>query len=663
MRSMHRGACALVLFSVTAFSASAQTLPPAEAFGSLPLASDMSLSSDGKYMAAIQSAFGRPVGVIYDLATGAPPVPLPTGDWILEGLRWAPGNRLIMTVKQNRRLPQGNDVITWTHAIAVDPTGKNPTTLMDNLPTYKFNSNTAIVLDQNGDAPDRILMELYNIEYAPAAVGSRLDDNTDKARLDVVSVDVKTGKGAILEHGEIRPDRVTIGWITDGGRVIGRIDESTTPLQEHLMLNSDGTWSEAAVFDASGDNSSGIMGVSEDGKALVRRVIDSRSMRVLERFDLATHQTSLLFAAPSSDVDDVIADPWTGRIIGAIYIGDKPQRRYFDPARQATQNGVERVFPGLSVAIVSESRARDRVLLAVDGPQSPLSHYFLNRTNGQAMQVSKAYPNLTPADLGEMKPYAYKARDGLDIPAYITLPPGKVPKNLPVVVMPHGGPDARDYIAFDWQAQFLANRGYVVLQPNFRGSAGYGHKFTEAGLRQWGLKMQDDITDGVQKLIADGIADPKRICIVGASYGGYAALAGATFTPDLYACAVSWAGVSELGEMLGEERRLAGKDSHAVSFWASRIGDIFSDEKQIDATSPALNAKQVKCPVLLMHGEGDTTVPVEQSEIEENALKKAGKQVTFIRFTGGEDHYMNTAATRIRLLKETEQFLVKSIGN
>jgi dipeptidyl aminopeptidase/acylaminoacyl peptidase len=655
---------AVALIGIVAVAAPAQSRPPVEAFGTLPAASSITLSQDGKYMAAVQSAFGRPAGVVYDLATGKPPVPLQTGDWILEGLRWAPGNRLIMTVKQNHPYPHESEMVTWYRAIAIDPDGKNPASLMSNLESYPYNSNTAIVRDLNGDAPGHILMELYNFEIANAPVGSRFaDNNTNKARLDLVSVDLRTGKAKVIEHGLIRPDRETIRWVADNGHAVARIDESRTPLEEHLMLNNNGDWTEAGVFDASADKSSGILGVSEDGKALVRSSIDNRSMRVLERVDLATHQVSPLFAAPANDVTATIEDEWTGRIIGARYTDDRVQHRYFNPTRQTTQRDVEQVFPGLNVSIDSESRAQDRVLLAADGPQSPLSYYFLDHSTGRASLFSNAFPKLTPPDLGEMKPYPYKARDELDIPAYITLPPGKAAKNLPVVVMPHGGPDDRDAIGFDWWAQFLANRGYLVLQPNFRGSLGYGNKFTQAGLQQWGLKMQDDITDGVKKLIADGIADPKRICIVGASYGGYAALAGATFTPDLYACAVSWAGVSDLGTMLGSERRRAGKDSQTVSFWTSRIGDIFSDEKQIKATSPALNAKEVKCPILLMHGEGDTTVLIEQSEIEERALKAAHKEVTFLRFSGGEDHYMNTAETRIRLLKETEAFLQKYIGN
>jgi dipeptidyl aminopeptidase/acylaminoacyl peptidase len=271
------------------------------------------------------------------------------------------------------------------------------------------------------------------------------------------------------------------------------------------------------------------------------------------------------------------------------------------------------------------------------------------------------YPGLTEADLGEMKPYDYAARDGLRIPAYITLPPGRAPKNLPAVVMPHGGPDARDTLRFDWWAQFLANRGYVVLQPNFRGSAGYGRAFTEAGLQQWGLKMQDDITDGVKKMIADGIVDPKRVCIVGASYGGYAALAGATLTPEMYACSVSVAGVSDLPEMLSYERRTSGKNSGAVRFWASRIGSADEDSERLRATSPARQAARARAPIMLLHGENDTTVPIEQSEMMVEALQDAGKPVTFIKLEG-DDHYLHLASTRLQMLRALEGFLAEHIG-
>jgi dipeptidyl aminopeptidase/acylaminoacyl peptidase len=319
-------------------------------------------------------------------------------------------------------------------------------------------------------------------------------------------------------------------------------------------------------------------------------------------------------------------------------------------------------FPGVAVRALSWNTTLDKLIVEVDSPQRPIEYYFLDRTTHAASKIGSAYPDLQSFDLGATQPYPYKARDGLEIPAYLTLPPGKTAKNLPLVMLPHGGPDARDEIRFDWLAQFFANRGYAVLQPNYRGSSGYGETFTKAGAHQWGLKMQDDLTDGVRKLVADGIADPKRVCIVGASYGGYAALAGAALTPDVYACAVSFAGVSDLQKMLGFERARGGKDSQSDSFWTSRIGSTYEDTEQLRATSPAQHANQIKCPLLLMHGEGDTTVPIDQSEVMADAMKRAGKQVEFIRFAG-EDHYFSLADTRIRFLKETEAFLQKNIGN
>jgi dipeptidyl aminopeptidase/acylaminoacyl peptidase len=204
--------------------------------------------------------------------------------------------------------------------------------------------------------------------------------------------------------------------------------------------------------------------------------------------------------------------------------------------------------------------------------------------------------------------------------------------------MPHGGPDARDDMLFDWWSQYLATRGYAVLRPNFRGSSGYGRAFTEAGLHQWGLKMQDDISDGVKKVIADGIADPKRVCIVGASYGGYAALAGATLTPELYACVVSYAGIGSLPDILGYDQAQGRSSIAGGSFNVTRIGDAFKDAARLDATSPVLHADKVRAPVLLMHSERDVTVPIAQSEGMEIALKKAGKRVEFIRLSGEDDH-------------------------
>jgi dipeptidyl aminopeptidase/acylaminoacyl peptidase len=256
----------------------------------------------------------------------------------------------------------------------------------------------------------------------------------------------------------------------------------------------------------------------------------------------------------------------------------------------------------------------------------------------------------------------YDARDGTRLQAYVTMPPGRGNKNLPMVVMPHGGPESRDYVQYDHWAQMMANRGYVVLQPNFRGSGGFGRAFAEAGHRQWGRLMQDDITDAVKALIADGTADASRICIVGASYGGYAALAGGAFTPNLYKCVASIAGVSHLPEMLSWEKRRYGDDSWAYKYWVKRLGEPGDDADQMKAVSPALHADAFKVPVLLIHGKDDRVVPIDQSKRMKSALESAGKTVTFIEVQA-EGHGFGKPSSDLIVLTALEQFLAANIGN
>lgn len=622
----------------------AQNLPAVEAFGRLPLTSDPKLSPDGKHFALIRSVNGRPAVTIYSTSpeAGSKPAFVSSSEGIIENVMWAKNDRVIIIAKQG--LTETFDRLrTWRRAFAVDVDGGKIVKLIRNLGTLAINVNAANVLDVNLDDSDNIYMGLY------AGFGT--------PTYDIVKVDVHTGRANPFKMG----NENTTNWLSDGhGTPVVRVDEHDNPLREHVIVNQNDRWKEIGKFDATEDKGSGIVGLNEDGSALVQMLYNGQAYAALTQYSLATAQTSPLFEVKGSDVAGAIVDEWTGRVIGASYIGDKLEQRYFDAQRQALQKGVEDAFPGMSVRIVSWDLAKDKVVLGVEGPRRPEQYYLLDRTTHQTQLMSDTYPGLNDTNLGEMKPFTYKARDGLEIPAYITLPPNKPVKDLPVVVMPHGGPDVRDFIRFDWMAQFLANRGYVVLQPNFRGSSGYGHKYTELGLRQWGLKMQDDITDGVRKLIIDGIADPKRICIVGGSYGGYAALAGAAFTPGLYACAVSWAGVTDLPLQLGTDIRYAGgSHSQTASFWKSRMGENMA---QLAATSPARNADKVKSPILLLHGKNDTTVELKQSQLMADALMQAGKPVEFVTFEG-EDHHLELADTRVRVLKEMERFLKQHIGN
>jgi len=640
----------------------AVALPPVEAFGAIPEISAPKLSPDGAHFAAIQSFNGMPALVIYAVgpSAGRPVIFPSSAEKIIDDFSWARSDRLIVVVKMNMKAGGDDRIRSWVRALSVSADGKDVAMLLKGSVTLNNNVYAADIVDFDLDDPDHIFGTLFvpTISGISLRPPSAEDDDTD-FRLDVLKIDLHSGEGHYFMAGNYQ----TRQWYMDGhGNVVARLDRSTHPLTDHVKILEDGSWKETRTFDASGDNGAAIVGLSDDSKALVRLDRDDNAFAVLVRDELASSAESQMFGQPGYDVDRALTDEWTGHVVGAVYSDDKPEFRYFDPERTALQRGLEHVFPGLTVHAVSMSQDKSRVIVEVQGPRNPLTYYFLDRKTHQASIILTAYAHLTEADLGEMKPYPYAARDGLQIPAYLTLPPGKEPKNLPVVIMPHGGPDARDELGFDWWAQFLANRGYAVLQPNYRGSSGYGYKFTQAGLHEWGLKMQDDISDGAKKLIADGIADPKRICIVGASYGGYAALAGATLTPDLYACAMSFAGVSDLLAMLSTAKNDHPYAPDILSFWQSRIGSRDDQGDQLRATSPARHADQVRCPILLMHGEGDTTVRISQSEKMYDALKDAGKDVQFIRVPG-EDHYLNFSETRIRMLTELEAFLKKNIGN
>lgn len=267
-----------------------------------------------------------------------------------------------------------------------------------------------------------------------------------------------------------------------------------------------------------------------------------------------------------------------------------------------------------------------------------------------------AYPAIGPKRVGEVRFFWYAAADGMQIPAFLTLPTGREAEGLPLVVMPHGGPASRDEPGFDWWAQALAAEGYAVLQPQFRGSTGFGDAHLKAGYDQWGEKMQTDLSDGVRRLAADGVIDPTRVCVVGASYGGYAALAGATLDRGVYRCAVSVSGVSDLKRFLGWSRKMNGSDSVAVRFWKRFMGAKRLGDASLAQLSPALLADRVEAPVLLIHGKDDTVVPFEQSKFMADALKKAGKPHALVELAG-EDHWLSGEETRTAMLRETIGFL------
>tara|TARA_B110000902_G_scaffold154368_1_gene177250 strand:+ start:1593 stop:2462 length:870 start_codon:yes stop_codon:yes gene_type:complete len=282
---------------------------------------------------------------------------------------------------------------------------------------------------------------------------------------------------------------------------------------------------------------------------------------------------------------------------------------------------------------------------------------MFDRTQTKLYSLASEYPAIK--SIGELKAVNLNARDGIIIPSIITLPtdPSKR-KNLPLIAMPHGGPETYDSLRFNWLAQYLAAKGYAVLQPNFRGSTGFGYALLNSGYGEWGRKMQDDVSDGVTALANAGYIDPKRVCIMGGSYGGYSALAGGAFTPELYRCVISIAGVSDLPQMLSSQKFKYGRNHWVVGYWGNIIGDSKSQREKLRAISPINFAERFQAPVLLIHGKDDTVIPIRQSKAMYKALKKADKPVEFVTLKG-EDHWLSGSETRLALLKEVDKFLDK----
>jgi dipeptidyl aminopeptidase/acylaminoacyl peptidase len=299
-------------------------------------------------------------------------------------------------------------------------------------------------------------------------------------------------------------------------------------------------------------------------------------------------------------------------------------------------------------------------VVLVEGAREGYSYALVDLVAKAAGWIGDVYPNIPPEQMAQPKPITYKAADGLDIPGYLTLPLGRSAKGLPLIVMPHGGPGARDTLDFDWLREAIVSRGYAVLQPNFRGSTGYPGGFLEAGYGQFGRKMQTDLSDGVRRLVADGIVDPKRVCIFGWSYGGYAALAGATLEHGVYRCAADMAGPSDLRLMLQQVQTKTGsRNNDSIRFWGRYMGAKGPGDPALDLISPARQAANADIPILIVHGKDDTVVDYSQSTVMAEALRKAGKPVSLVSLDS-EDHWGSRSETRLQLLQAVLDFLIKN---
>jgi dipeptidyl aminopeptidase/acylaminoacyl peptidase len=395
-----------------------------------------------------------------------------------------------------------------------------------------------------------------------------------------------------------------------------------------------------------------------DNKRLIVGSNRGRDKTAIFEFDPATAKEGRLIAEHADvDMENVSFSRKRKVLTTANFTTWKGERKFLDKEAEAMFKAVEAKLPGYEVAFTSTTKAEDKYIVATFNDKSRGKRYLYDKATGKLDFLADASPWLPENELADMKPISYKSRDGLTINGYLTLPKGVAAKNLPVVVNPHGGPWARDQWRFNPEVQFLANRGYAVFQMNFRGSTGYGRKFWEASFKQWGKTMQDDVTDGVQWLIKEGIADPKRVAIYGGSYGGYTTLAGITFTPDLYAAAVDYVGVSNLFTFMGT----------IPPYWKpflemihEMVGHPENDKALLTATSPALHADKIKTPLFVAQGAKDPRVNIAESDQMVEALKKRGVAVEYM-VKDNEGHGFRNEENRFEFYEAMEKFLAKHI--
>ncbi|MBI1214061.1 MAG: prolyl oligopeptidase family serine peptidase [Alphaproteobacteria bacterium] len=627
--------------------------PSAEVYGHLPVYSHAQISPDGTHVAAIQGRGRFGLIAIYDVtAPGTAPVVYAPEDWMMpRNITWANNQRLLIEVEYALKGATGVGFYPYPmwRVISIDRNGGDAKTLLSDKPELRSDHGSGSIVEIDRGDPSYVLM------VAPTR-------HAMNYTLDIFRVDPATGTSKKVEEGKSG----TWGWVTDGhGDIIMRedIDGDVTRFYARLPGSSD--WNEVYHYTEDTRAASGIsvIGHSPNPEEVYVAGRAGNEHQSIYRFNLRTRALTPLIAADAhADLYGAIENPATGDLWGAAFDWDHLYSEFVDPAARTLYATLQSKFPGCDVGVVSATEDGSRVVAQVEGPTNPGGAYYLFDTkSGQTTKLGAKYPELSAADRTVPQFFTYQSRDGLTIPAYLTLPSGTAGKAPPLVVFPHGGPAARDDESFSYFVQFFTARGYAVFQPQFRGSEGFGRAFEDAGKFQWGLAMQDDITDGVQKLVADGRVDPARICIVGGSYGAYAALVGAMQSPQPYKCAVGLAGVYDLRLILMERFVYAQRGYTDYYYWHSIIGDTKKDGAKLDATSPALHADKISVPVLLLHGTNDLTLAVVHGQLMAKALKEAGKNYTYIELNG-EDHHLSQGETRTQALREIGNFLAKYLG-
>jgi dipeptidyl aminopeptidase/acylaminoacyl peptidase len=619
----------------------AQAAAPAEriaveAFGALPGYHSPSLSPDGRRVLAIGRIGDERALMVYDLdGDGSRFTRIALGELDLLAARWAGNRRLLLSVAGMNKVYGSELPMTRVFLYDFDKGELEP------LGGAKFgglNGGDIVFVDPAG-------------RFALIAAQRTIFDSPTVFRVDLDKRKVKEA---------VRGQDGVWNWFADeNGIVRAGLGVAVGSWSLYYREKEDGPFRRIAGLRPGEHDVSSIdtlvpIAGTDQGYVIANK---GTGRYGIYRFDFAKDEIGeAIYEHPGVDVEELVYSRSTGAPEAITFVDDRDRIVWLDKKMGAVQTKVDKALPGRVNRIVSRDEADERMIVLSQSASDPGLYYLYDRTKGQLTELARPNPALEGKPLAPVEAVSYKARDGLTIPAYLTRPVGRGEKNLPLIIMPHGGPFLRDKWEYSDWAQFLANRGYLVLQPNYRGSTGYGKAFVDAATGQWGRKMQDDLDDGVRWLVERGLADPKRVCILGASYGGYAAMWAAARNPDVYRCAVSFAGVSEMRTLLRYDAGGWVARRYYLD-WRDRVrGDSKFD---LDRVSPLSHAGDIRIPILLAHGKKDPVVPYAQTERLHDALRAAKRDHDYVLYPEAK-HGFTTSADSIDFLRRVEAFLAKN---